>query len=133
MSERLKELVNNSEFSQIQKNMMIGFISRANEDQEKKSNDRKLIEEIANEKRFSEVIISTDEIKIYTVSGHGEWEIKYPFRSIYLDKNGVWSRTNTVSPNLDIAYLIVLQCKHLGLNSEFVGFAMKMLEMPVIE
>ena len=106
------------------------LIDRAKEEQERKREDRQLIEQVANEKKLSEVILSTDEVKIYTVSGKDEWDIKYPFRSIYLTKTGIWARINTVSPTFDLAFLVYLQYKHLGLNSQFVDFAMKMLEIP---
>ena len=124
-TEKIKEFVNNSELSQLQKNVMNGFIDRAKEEQERKREDRQLIEQVANEKKLSEVILSTDEVKIYTVSGKDEWDTKYPFRSIYLTKTGIWARTNTVSPSFDLAFLVYLQYKHLGLNSQFVDFAMK--------
>lgn len=126
ITEKIKELVNNSDLLQIQKSMMNGFIDRAKDEQEREREDRQLIEQVANEKKLSEVILSTDEVKIYTVRGKDE----YPFRSIYLGKKGTWERTNTVSPNLDLAYLVYLQYKHLSLNSQFVDFAMKMLEIP---
>ena len=129
-TEKFKEFVNNSELPQIQKNVMNGFIDRAKDEQERKREDRQLIEQVANEKKLSEVILSTDEVKIYTVSGKDEWDIKYPFRIIYLGKKGTWERTNTVSPSFDLAFLVYLQYKHLGLNSQFVDFAMKMLEIP---
>ena len=129
-TEKIKEFVNNSELPQLQKNVINGFIDRAKDEQERKREDRQLIEQVANEKKLSEVILSTDEVKIYTVSGKDEWDIKYPFRSIYLSKKGTWERTNTVSPNFDLAFLVYLQYKHLGLNSQFVDFAMKMLEIP---
>lgn len=130
-TEKIKELINNSEMPNIQKNVLNGFIDRAKEQQEKKLQDRYLIKKVANEKKLSEVILSTDEVKIYTVSGNDEWDIKYPFRSIYLRENGTWERTNTVSPNLDLAYLVYLQYKHLGLNSQFVDFAVKMLDIKI--
>ena len=129
-TEKIKEFVNNSELPQLQKNVMNGFIDRAKDEQERKREDRQLIEQVANEKKLSEVILSTDEVKIYTVSGKDEWDAKYPFRSIYVSKKGTWERCSTVSPNLDLAYLVYLQHKHLGLNSQFVDFAMKMLEIP---
>lgn len=129
-TEKIKEFVNNSELPQLQRNVMNGFIDRAKEEQERKREDRQLIEQVANEKKLSKVVLSTDEVKIYTVSGKDEWDIKYPFRSIYVGKKGTWERTGTVSPNLDLAYLVYLQYKHLGLNSQFVDFAMKMLEIP---
>ena len=129
-TEKIKEFVNNSELPQLQKNVMNGFIDRAKDEQEKKREDRQLINQVANEKKLSEVVLSTDEVKIYTVSGKDKWDIKYPFRSIYVGKKGTWERSSTVSPNLDLAYLVYLQYKHLGLNSQFVDFAMKMLEIP---
>jgi hypothetical protein len=67
---------------------------------------------------------------INTYCSNDEWDIKYPFRSIYLSKKGTWERTNTVSQSFDLAFLVYLQYKHLGLNSQFVDFAMKMLEIP---
>jgi hypothetical protein len=51
---------------------MNGFIDRAKDEQERKREDRQLIEQVANEKKLSEVILSTDEVKIYTVSGKDE-------------------------------------------------------------
>jgi hypothetical protein len=128
-TDKIKELVGNSELPQIQKNMLIGFINRANEEQEKKTEDREFIEEIAKEKKISEIILSTDEVMIYTVYGKEDWDIKYPYRSIYKNSKGVWERSNTVSPSLDTAYLVYLEKKHLGLNSQFVDFALKMLEI----
>ena len=68
-TDKIKEVINNSELSQLQKNVMKGFIERAKEEQEMKREDRQLIEQVANEKKLSEVILSTDEVKIYTVSG----------------------------------------------------------------
>ena len=128
-TEKLKDFVNNSELSILQKNLLNGFIDRAKDEQQRKREDRMLIEQVANEKYVSEIILSTDDVKIYTISGNDDWAIKYPYRSIYLNKNGAWARSNTVSPNLDLAYLVYLQNRHLGLNSQFVDFAMKMLEI----
>src|SRR5690606_21770554 len=117
---------NNSELSQLQKNVMNGFIDRAKDEQERKREDRLLIEQVTNEKKLSEVILSTDEVKIYTVSGKDEWDIKCPFRGVYVGKKGTWERISTVSPTFDVAFLVYLQHKYLGLNSQFVDFAMKM-------
>jgi hypothetical protein len=130
-TEKLKEFILNSELPQLQKNVITGFIDRAKEEQERKREDRQLIEQVANEKKLSEIILSTDEVKIYTVSGKDEWDVKYPFRSIYLNKKGAWAKTNTVSQSFDVAFLVYLQHKHLGLNSQFVEFAMKMLEIKI--
>ena len=96
-TEKIKELVNNSELPQLQKNVMNGFIDRAKDEQKRKREDRQLIEQVANEKKLSEVVLSTDEVKIYTVSGKDEWDIKYPFRSIYVGKKGTWERSQSSS------------------------------------
>lgn len=129
--EKIKEFVNNSELPQLQKNVMNGFVDRAKEEQERRSNDRQLIEQVANENKLSKVILSTDEVKIYTVSGKDEWDIKYPFRSIYLNKDGKWKRVNTVSPTLETAFLNYLEYKNLGENNRFADFAIKMLGITV--
>ena len=129
-TEKLKEVIENSDMVRLQKIVAKAFISRAEQYENKKEEDRLLIEQVANENKLSEVIVSTDEVKIYTISSSDEWDVKYPFRIIYLNKKGVWERIYTVSPNLDLAYLSYLEYKHLGLNSQFVQFAMKMLEIP---
>lgn len=133
-TEKIKDLINNSDSLQIHKNILCGLIDRATDEQEIRQADRKLIEEVAKEKKLLEVIISTDEVKIYTISPRGtsdEWDIKYPFRSIYRLTSGTWVRTATVSPDLDTAYLVYLQHKYLGMNSQFVDFAIKMLEIKI--
>lgn len=131
-TEKIKEFVNNSELSQLQKNVMVGFIDRTNQEEQKKREDRKLIEQVACEKKLSEIMLSTDEVKIYTVYGKDEWEIKYPFRSIFLSKMGVWERNVVVAPSFDVALLIYLERKYLGDNSQFAKFASKMLEIKSI-
>ena len=130
-TDKLKEFVSNSELPQMQKNVMIGFINRAEQKQNEISEDKNLIEKVANEKKLSEIILSTDEVKIYTVYGKEDWDVKYPYRSIYKNSEGNWRRCDTVSPNLDLAYLVYLEKKHLGLNSQFVQFATKMLEIKI--
>lgn len=132
-TEKIIELVDNSEFPQIQKNLMKGFIDRAKEEKEEKQKDRQLIEQVANEKKLAEIVLSTDEVKIYTVIVKDEWEAKYPFRSIYVDENGNWRRTHIISPTFDVAFLVYLQYKHLGDNSQFADFAMKMLGIQNIQ
>jgi hypothetical protein len=124
--EKLKELVSNGDLKPIQKNVTLGFIERAKDAEERRQKDRTLIEQVANEKRLSEVIISTDEVKIYTVGGADEWSVKCPYRSIFL-RDGRWMRSDTVSPTLEIAMLVYLEKKHDGDNSQFTSFAMRML------
>lgn len=132
-TEKLKELITNSDSNQLQKNVMIGFITRAEESEDKNSEDRQLVIDIANEKRLSKIVLSNDEVKIYTVNpkGKDDWETKYPYRSIFKNKKGQWERTCTVSPSFDLAYLTYLEKKYLGLNSQFTDFAIKMLEIKI--
>lgn len=130
-TDKILELIDNSDLNRLQKNASKAFIMRAEEDNKIIEEDRLLIEQVANEKRLSQIILSTDEVKIYTVYGKNEWDIKYPFRSIYLDKDKVWRRTSTVSSTLDIAFLAYLERKYLSENSRFTDFALKMLEIDV--
>lgn len=128
-TDKVKDLINNSDMTPTLKSISIGFIERANQKQQQHSEDRALIEQVANEKKLSEIILSNDEVKIYTVYGKDDWDINYPYRSIFLNSKSVWERTNMVSKNLDQAYLVYLEKKHLGNNSQFVDFAIKMLEI----
>jgi hypothetical protein len=132
---RLEGLIDNSDFSVMTKNVFKGFILRANEEETKIKQVRSLIEEVALEIKLKEVVLSTDEVIIYTIHPrreYDEWDIKYPFRSIYFD--GIkWKRVHTVSPSLDVAFLCYLECKYLDDNSRFTDFALKMLEIKTEE
>lgn len=134
-TEKLKELITNSDSSQAHKNIMIGFIDKAKENESLRREDRKLIEEVGSVKHLDEVILSNDDVKIYTVRPKGveDWDTKYPYRSISKDKEGKWRRNATVSPTLDLAYLVYLENKYLGLNSQFSDFAIKMLGIKIEE
>lgn len=132
-TEPIKKLINESELATLQKIVLCGFIDRAKNNEERNREDRRLIELVSNEKKLLEVILSTDEVKIYTILGKDEWDVKAPFKSIYLDKDGTWKRVNIVSPSFDVAFLAYLQYKHLGANIQFVGFAMKMLDIKIEE
>jgi hypothetical protein len=126
--EKLKELVSNSDLKPYQKNSMAGFIARAKAYEEANMSDVVLIEQIVKGTKYPDVIISTDEVKIYRVSGTDEWSVKYPYRSIFL-KDGRWMRSDTVSPTLEIAMLVYLEKKYDGDNSQFTSFAMRMLRI----
>lgn len=134
-TEKLKELITNSDSNQLQKNIMIGFIDRANELESLRREDRKLIELIASEKYIDEVVISNEDVRIYKIKNNDKesWGYKYPYRSIVKDKNGIWRRSVTASPTLDLAYLVYLENKYLGLNSKFHEFAIKMLDIKIEE
>lgn len=129
-TEKLFDLISNSELPNIQKSALKGFVLRSQDNEEEENKDRLLIGQVANENKLSRIILSTDEVKIYTISGNDEWDIKYPYRIIYLDSNKTWKRNNTLCSDLDTAYLSYLGTKYLGLNTQFVDFAMKMLEIP---
>ncbi len=127
---KIKEAINSIECNQLQKNVMNGFIDRAAENNNQRIADRTLIEDVAREKNLSEVIISNEDVKIYKVSGKEDWDINYPYKSIFKEtKSGKWIMSGTASPTLDLAFLVYLEKKHLGFNSRFVDFAAKMLEI----
>lgn len=128
--EQLQRLVDQSDLSGIPKNVMTGFLERSHEAFQRSQQDRELIEAVAREKRVEEVVVSTDEVKIYTVGGNHRWSVNYPYRSIFRDQNGTWKNGSSVSPTLEIAFLDYLQTKYLGMNSQFAQFAVKMLGIP---
>ena len=129
MIELIRKIIDeSSQLSQIQKNIARGFLNVADNERNIRRKDIELIQKIANEKIIADIILSTNEVKIYTTAGKDEWSIKYPFRIIYF-KNNSWLNINEVSQSLDLAYLIYLQHKHIGLNSQFADFAAKMLEI----
>jgi hypothetical protein len=127
--DKIKELIQASELPNILKLKSCGFIDYASEQREKELQDIKLITDVSGVKSVSEIVLSFEDVKIYTVNGKDKWDIKYPYRIIY-KQNDVWLSCNIVSPNLDTAMLYYLEHKYLGLNGHFVGFATRMLEMP---
>ena|SRR5690349_1695956 len=127
---KLEELIDNSDLNQLQKDITRGFISRAKEYEYNYSKDRELIEKIYSNKIYFTIVISTEEVKIFQLlNPKDKWDIKYPFRSIYLDKDNNWRRVVKVSPSVDAAYLCYLENKYLNSGSGFADFALKMLEM----
>lgn len=124
--------IEESSMIQFQKTITTAFVQRAKDISKNREDDIKLIQEIAREKYVSEILYSTDEVKIYTINNsRDEWSIKYPVRSIFLNKDGKWERIATVSPNFDVAFLNYLEHKYLGGNSRFTNFAIKMLEIKI--
>jgi len=133
-TDKLEELVNDSDLTLMQKNMTKGFIFRAKEDEEEKSKDRDLIKEVYSKENPFDIILSTEEVKVFKIyNSKDEWDVKYPFRSIFLNEKGKWERVNIVSPTLDTAFLCYLGQKYQGGNSQFADFAMKMLEIKIEE
>ncbi len=124
----LQKLIDDSDLNQIQKNINKGFILRAEDAENKKQEDRDLIETVYG-KRAEDVVLSTEDVKIFKIrETKDEWDIKYPYRAIYF-KDGKWLRTNTVSPTLEVMFLVYLENKYIGVNSQFTDFAMRMLEI----
>lgn len=124
---KLIELIKNSDLPRIQKLATKGFVERNQEREDKEREERKLIKLISDNDNVSEILYSTDEVKIYSIHGKGEWDIKYPIRSIYRNEKGDWRRTVEASSDFDTAFLGYLQKKYLGSNTDFVYFACKML------
>lgn len=97
--------------------------------EERQKDNKQLIIQVAGGNEPIDVVFSTDDVKIYKVYAHDEWNNKYPYRSIYFDANGNWQNISKVAQTFDVAFLIYLEHKHLGLNSQFATFAQKMLEI----
>lgn len=130
-TEKIKQLIESSDMTRMEKNITTGFITRSEQHADKNQEDIILIGLVANEKKLSEILYSSDEVKIYSIYGTEDWDIKFPIRSIFKNKKGTWERCCTVSPSLDIAFLVFLENKYLGSNSHFTDFALKMLEIKV--
>lgn len=131
--EILIDLIDRSELSTIRKHQTKALVQFAYEERDQNQTDRKFVEETASEKHVSDIVFKSDSIIIYTVYGNDDWSVKYPFRSIYLDKKQQWRRCGTVSHSLESAFLIAIGERQLGSNSQFHGFAAKMLELETPE
>lgn len=132
-TKKILEIVEESDkLSQIEKVITKNFLSRVELEENQNNKEKELVKTIGLDKNVSEIILSTNEVIIYTVKGIAEWEVKYPYRSIYF-KDGKWKRNGTVSPSFDVAYLSYLEKKHLGENNQFTDFALKMLEIKIEE
>lgn len=130
--EKVQSMIEASDMPRINKSYMKGFVERSYEANKQQANDFLLISEVGREKYLSDIIVSTDEVKIYRlINSKEEWDNKYPYRCIFKNKNGKWERSSTVSPSLDTALLVYLDKKHLGANSQFADFALKMLEIKI--
>ncbi len=127
--EKLNKLVDKSEFSPLEKLQAGRFLHQSNNLVKLEKCQIDLVEIIAGQKTKIEIIIySGEDVIIYKVipKDSEHWDTKYPYRYIIL-KNKKWSRGTTVSPDFNSCFLYYLEEKHLGLNSQFAEFAMKML------
>lgn len=127
-AENIQELIENSTLPYHQKLLAKGFVERADGDLGEFSEVVKLITDVAHEKSVKDIILSTDEVKIYTVPSLDVFDMTNPYRAIYL-KDDQWVRCYQVSPTFDRMMLIYLGEKHGGLNSQFCNFAEKMLDI----
>lgn len=132
--DKLQELINDSDMNQMQKNISLGFISRAEERENKRAEARDLIEKVYSKCTVEDIPVITDEVIIFKIVGkkEDEWDTRYPYRSIYF-KDGKWNRVHVISPSLDVAFLVYLGEKYQGSNSQFSDFALKMLEIKIEE
>jgi hypothetical protein len=127
---KLKELIDNSIEDKIQKSKLNYLVKDLDENLEKEFQDKSLITKVAEKNRSFEVVLSTDEVKIYKIRGKEDWDKKYPYRLIFFNSVERWESCSTVSPTFDIALLVFLTEKYLGSNSQFSSFAQKMLGIP---
>jgi hypothetical protein len=126
MIEKLKQLIENSNLSKIERIKMTAFITKAAIEQESETETINLIGYVSEEKADC-VLLKTEDFIIYSKRNDRSLENEYPIRSIYKDALGVWRRNPNVSDNFDKAMLKCLEMKHLGYNSQFAEFACKML------
>jgi len=66
--QKLEELIENSDFNRVSKNILIGFLDGANQERIRRSEDRDLIEKVYGLKNLSDIVLSNDDVKIFTVS-----------------------------------------------------------------
>lgn len=126
------DLIEKSEIAGMQKNVAKGMIIRGMDMIAANSAERRLVESF--EKGHFSIAMSNENMIMYKiVNSKDDWDIKYPYRTIFKDAKGDWRRVNTVSDTVDNAYLVYLEKKHLGDNSQFSLFAMKMLEIEIPE
>lgn len=134
--ELLLNLIEKSDVNQTQKLLAKGFVKGAQEIRDKSREDVNLIRSLSENKIVEDVVLSTDEVKIYKIlskKGDDQWDIKYPYRAIYFSqKSNKWYRIANISPSFDVAFLYYLQYKYLDANSQFADFASKMLEIKTL-
>ncbi len=129
-TDKINQLIEDSDMNQMQKNVSKGFIFRAKENEDKRAEVRDLIEKTYSKCTVEDIPLITDELIVFKIIGRkgDDWDTKYPYRSIFFQDNK-WNRVHTVCTSVDEAFLTYLGEKYLGSNSEFTDFAMKMLGM----
>jgi hypothetical protein len=133
-TDKINQLIEDSDMNQMQKNVCKGFISRAKENEDKRSEVRDLIEKIYGKCTLESIPIITDEFIVFKIIGKkdDDWDTNYPYRGIFF-KDDKWNRTHTVCTSVDEVLLTYLGEKYLGGNSQFADFAIKMLNIKIEE
>jgi len=126
-TEFIENLIDNSDKNTLQKNILIGFVRRSAEAENNRTLDIELIQKISSCEKIQEVLLSTEDLKIYKVCGKRESDISHPFRSIF-KKDDKWHNTFEVSPTLDTAFLAYLNSKYAN-NGDFSVYAVRMLDI----
>lgn len=133
-TDKINQLIEDSDMNQMHKTIHKGFISRAKENEDKRSEVRDLIEKVYDKCTLESIPIMTDELIVFKIIGRKDdkWDTKYPYRGIFF-KDNKWNRIHTVCTSIDEVLLTYLGEKYLGGNSQFVDFAMKMLNIKIEE
>lgn len=129
---KIEDLIDNSDLTILNKNLLFNFVSRAKEQEEERRKVRYLIEEICRVRKLEEVVLATEELIIYKIKVKDEWDAKYAFRGIYFKENN-WHRIHTFCTSVDEVLLTYLGEQYLGNNNQFANFALKMLEIKIEE
>ncbi len=124
--EDIKKLIDNSEMINFHKIRAVSFIDRAEEINNKISDEIKLIESLEYKTKVDKVLYSSDEVKFYSIKSNEQFDSESPIRFI-VNKNGNWSKSSLVSRNFEQAFLCYLGEKYDGGNSQFASFACLML------
>lgn len=125
------DLVHGSSLIQFRKNKWIKFLQDAAAKYEQHQENIKLIEGLDKYETVKEIILSKEDVIIYTVveKADDDWNIKNPFRCVYINSYGTWTRCDRVCDSFDSMYMHYLQYKHVGANSDFAYLVMKMLDI----
>ena len=123
--EFLKELVENSDLIKIKKNQALNFIERAKDELSKHARVRGIIASVSSD-NVEEVCLVNDDVIIFKIAAKKDnnWSVKYPYRIIYKER-----LMNEVCPTFDYAMLVYLGRKYDDDNSQFAGYAAKMLSI----
>jgi len=127
-----KELVQSSDWSENKKLLINNAIDRAIDNVVKVNTDGDFIKSLIDKSIcIDKIILSTDDVKIFTVVNDSEWNAKWPYRFVYFSKyDNEWVSGHEQYANLEDAFLAFLEQKHLQtFNSSFVVFAKRMLRI----